>query len=339
MSLPLTDLDGWQAWDRLLETTPATGFMQSSLWARFRAPVGYDFFGVTLKDAGAIIGGAVVAKWRYAPQCCFYYIQDGPVLPADESDARQVFNAILSRVEQYRQRESQTVSHLRIEPRWECLPDFVQGFGTPDFRDQFTEPRNTLCIDLRMPEEAILAQMKPKGRYNIRIAQRHGVTIVEDNSAQGLTDFVRIQRRTALRQKIRTKPPSYFRNLVDVMLPERKASLFFAEYRDRRIAAALVVYFGGRATYFFGGSLVLHRQVMAPYLLHFEIMRAARGAGYQWYDLWGVAPPDAPEHPWQAISEFKRKFGGSEVKLVPTLDLVYDRAAYEQFIASERDAV
>jgi lipid II:glycine glycyltransferase (peptidoglycan interpeptide bridge formation enzyme) len=331
-----SDGDRWQAWDSFLEATPDTGFMQSSWWAMTRSPVGFEYFAVTLKDGNTIVGGALVAKWAYAPGRCFYYMQDGPVLPADEAAAGQVFAAILGNVEQHRRAEEETVSHLRIEPRWRRLPGFVRGFEAPAFEDPYREPRDTLCIDLRPPEQEILAQMKPKGRYNIRVAQRLGVTIVEDASDRGIADFLRIQRRTAVRQGMERKPPRYFRTLASVFSSARKLSIFFAEYRGRRIATALVVYFGRRATYLFGGSLDLHRRVMAPYLLHFEIMRKARALGCEWYDLWGVAPENQPDHRWRNISNFKRKFGGVEVCLVPTLDYVYDPAAYEQYAAATR---
>jgi len=138
------------------------------------------------------------------------------------------------------------------------------------------------------------------------------------------------------RQGIEAKPGSYFRDLISIASPLRQAALFFAEYRGRRLAAALVTYLGGKATYFFGGSLVLHRKVMAPYLLHFEIMRRAKARGCEWYDFWGIAPKDDPDHPWQDISAFKRKFGGVEVNLVPALDYVYDAAAYERYVAAEK---
>ncbi|RDJ93403.1 peptidoglycan bridge formation glycyltransferase FemA/FemB family protein, partial [Lacticaseibacillus rhamnosus] len=68
------------------------------------------------------------------------------------------------------------------------------------------------------------------------------------------------------------------------------------------------------------------------------IMRKARALGYEWYDLWGVAPEDEPDHPWQHISVFKRKFGGVELALVPTLDYVYDTTAYDYYAATKREA-
>lgn len=330
--------DRWNVWDGFLKARPDTGFMQSSWWADFRATTGYDHFAVILKDRNVIVGGAVVMRFAYTPDSCFYYIPEGPVLPTDDEAAGEVFEAVLAAIDDRRKTETQTISHLRIEPRWPRRPGFVSGFrALPAFMDSYVEPRNTLCIDLRPSEAEILAQMKPKGRYNIRLAKRHGVSVIEDMSEQGLADFQRIYDDMAARQGIAAKPPEYFRTLLSLLSSHQQGSLFFAEYEGIRLATAIAVYFGRRATYFFGGSLDRHREVMAAYLLHFEIMRRAKVMGHEWYDLWGVAPANEPDHPWQDISAFKRKFGGVELNLVPTLDYVYDPAAYEQYLAAEGD--
>jgi lipid II:glycine glycyltransferase (peptidoglycan interpeptide bridge formation enzyme) len=331
-AVPATDR--WQAWDRFLGTTDGTGFMQSSWWADFRTTTGYRNFGTVLKDQNTIVGGALVLRYSPTPDTCFYYVPEGPVLPEDEAVAAAVFEGMLEAIDEERKNDPLTVSHLRIEPRWLSVPGFIRGFeAVPEFRDGYMEPRNTLCVDLRLPEDAILCQMRPKGRYNIRVAQRHGVSIVEDSSAGGLADFLGIYREMTRRQGIGRKPESYFRNLLSSLSFLRQGSLFFAEHEGMRVAAALVVYFGRRATYFFGASLDTHRHVMAPYLLHFEIMRRARAMGHDWYDFWGIAPESQPNHPWQNITAFKRKFGGVELNLVPTMDHVYDRSAYHAYMA------
>lgn len=278
------------------------------------------------------MGGAVVMKFTEADGQCFYYIPEGPALPDDESTAEQVFASILDSVEEQRRTEAQIVSHLRIEPRWPRVPHFVRGFRPAP---SFFEPRNTLCVDLRPPEAAILAQMKPKGRYNIGLAERRGVSVVEDSSSGGVADFLEIYRETTTRHGLRGKPDSYFWTLVPLLTSLDRGSVFFAEHEGTRLATALVVYFGRRATYFFGGSVASDRGVMAPYLLHFEIMRRAKAMAHEWYDFWGVAPADAPDHPWQNLSVFKRKFGGQAVDLVPTLDYVYDEAAYDEYVAGQ----
>jgi lipid II:glycine glycyltransferase (peptidoglycan interpeptide bridge formation enzyme) len=319
-----------------VETTPEAGFMQSSWWAEFRNYCGFENFGITLTDGKDIVGGAVVLKYVYSEDLCFYYIQDGPVLPSDPLVAEEVFRAVLEAIDERRRTEPCAVSHLRIEPRWLHLPRFVSGFrAVPPLADHYLEARDTRCIDLRPSEAAILAQMKPKGRYNIGVARRHGVSVIEDTSAQGLGDFQSIYEETATRQGMEAKPPDYFQTLVSLISDPRRGSLFFAEYQGMRLATALIVYCGLRATYFFGGSRDIHRHVMAPYLLHFEIMRKAKALGHEWYDLWGIAPANEPDHPWRDFSVFKAKFGGVEVHLVPTLDYVYDPLilAHDQYAA------
>jgi lipid II:glycine glycyltransferase (peptidoglycan interpeptide bridge formation enzyme) len=311
--------------------------MQSSWWVEFRNYCGFENFGIVLKDGETIVGGAVVLKYWYSDNCSFYYIQDGPVLPEDPMAAEEVFRAVFATIEERRKTEAQVVSHLRIEPRWLRLPGFVSGFrAIRPLADPYLEARDTRCVDLRPAEAAILAQMKPKGRYNVGVARRHGVSVIEDTSEQGLRDFLAIYEETTTRQGIEPKAPDYFERLVSLLSPAHRGALFFAVYQGRRIATALVVYFGERATYFFGGSRDIDRQVMAPYLLHFEVMRTARALGHEWYDLWGIAPANEPDHPWQNFSVFKAKFGGVEVHLVPTLDYVYDEAAYDGYVAGQR---
>ena len=74
---------------------------------------------------------------------------------------------------------------------------------------------------------------------------------------------------------------------------------------------------------------------MAPYLLHFEIMRKAKALGCRYYDLFGVTPSGEPDDGWKDISVFKRKLGGRELRLVPTLEYVYDPVAYEEWELTE----
>jgi peptidoglycan pentaglycine glycine transferase (the first glycine) len=329
--------NAWSAWDRFLEVTPATGFMQSSWWADFRTTVGFAHFGAILRSGGEVVGGAMVQRLRHRCGSAFYYIQDGPVLPDDSPAAEEVLAATLEAIEEHRLAEPVAVSHLRIEPRWEreqvAVP--LAGFEPIGRRDCYREPRNTLCIDLRPEPGAILAAMRPKGRYNIAVALRHGVRIVEDTTSRGLADFLRIYRDTADRQGFRTKHPAYFESLLARAIPGRRAAIHFAEHGGLRLAAALVIRFGSRATYFYGGSLAERREVMAPSLLHFEIMVRAREAGHAWYDLWGVAPEGDVTSGWAGLSVFKRRFGGREMSLLPTLDYVYDRSAYMRYVACE----
>lgn len=314
-------------------TRPDAGFMQSSWWAEFRAAAGFRNFGVIIRRQGIVTGGGVVHSYSWRPGEGFYYLPEGPVLPADPARGREVFAAVLGAVRHHRHAEPLSISHLRIEPRWQELPPFLEEFDiVPAPEDVFTEPRHTLCVDLRGSETGILAQMHPKGRYNIAVARRHGVTVVEDGSAAGIADFLALYQGMTERKGLRSKPDDYFTTLIPALTATGRGSLLFAQLGDERVATILVVYFGVRGTYFFGASGDAHREVMAPYLLQFEGMRHAKGRGCEWYDLWGIAPTAAPEHPWHGITEFKMKFGGDRLDLVPTLDLIFDRGAYARYL-------
>jgi lipid II:glycine glycyltransferase (peptidoglycan interpeptide bridge formation enzyme) len=290
-----------------------------------------------LRDGDTIVGGALVFARSFAPGKCYYYIPDGPVFLEQDSptEQEQVFRAVMSFVERKRQIEQRVVSHLCINPRWEHVPDFVTGFR--ESSHYYGTPRDTLYIDLTASESAILAQMKPKGRYNISLAQRYGVSVVEDTSSRGIEDFVSIYRETFDRKGKRGRSCGYFHDLIPRLQAADRGSIFFAECQGTRVATALVVYCGRMATYYYGGSRAIHRNMMAPYLLHFEIMRAAKRRGCQSYDLFGVAPQGAPSDGWQNISIFKRKFGGREIRFVSSLECVYDPAAYQEWKDTEAE--
>lgn len=320
-------------WDRFLQTSKLDiSFMQSSWWADFLADRGWGNFGVVFRDGEDIIGGTRVLTRSFAPGKCYYYVAEGPVLPDNEADAEQLFEAVLAYIDQKRKKEPELVSHLRLELRWTKRPSFVQGCREAK---SWMEPRNTLHIDLRPAEAAILAQMKPKGRYNIGVARKKGVTVIEDRSPKGVADFLDIYGETMNRHGLRGKRTGYFHDLIEDLDALNCGSLFFADYQGMRLATALVIFFARRATYFYGGSRPLHRQTMAPYLLHFEAMRKAKTMGCHWYDFYGIAPPDKPAHRWANISTFKRKFGGQELSFVPALDFIYDSEGYADYRRSK----
>jgi lipid II:glycine glycyltransferase (peptidoglycan interpeptide bridge formation enzyme) len=247
------------------------------------------------------------------------------VLPADPAEAKYVFAATMISIDMQRRSERGVVSHVRLEPRWQVTPEFVRGFREGRGRK---EPRHTLCIDLTLSDTAILEQMKPKGRYNVRLAARKGVTVVEDRSERGFSDFLTLYRETFHRHGLRGHSDRYMKKLRDLVFPFDRGTIFFAEYEGQRLATALVLYHGDTATYKYGGSAVTHRNVMAPYLLHYEVMLEAKARGHKWYDFYGMASTNAPDHRHAGFSAFKSKFGGTRYCWVPALEHVYDEDAF-----------
>lgn len=195
------------------------------------------------------------------------------------------------------------------------------------------QPEHTLMIDLSKSESDILSQMKQKGRYNIKIAEKHGVKV----STGKIKDFYQLYQTMAKRQKITFRKESYFQKLVDILGEKDYVQVFKAESENGKIlASAIVVFYQDVATYLFGGSSDEDRQLMAPYKLQFEAMREAKKRGCRYYDMFGIAPNDDPKHPWAGVTRFKRQFGGQEFTYLGSWDRVFSPTKYLLFKLAEK---
>ncbi len=314
--------------------------MQSSAWIQCRSEDGYEHRALVLKDeAGAVVAGAVVGRWTLDDGSAFHYVQEGPLLPQEPELREQVASTLAQSLLKIVRADPAPVSHVRLEPRnasdaglWSQF-----GFAVSALDDRFVEPRHSRWIHLQASEVDRLAAMKPKGRYNVQLARRHGVTVREDASAAGFKTFYAIREDTAARQGLSSRSQAYFSCIRKAFGPA--ARVFIAELDGHALAAALVLVFGQRATYFYGGSRTQHREVMAPYLLHHEIMNVLAAEGINTYDLWGTSPPGCDGHAFDGISAFKRKLGGVDIALAPTLDLVIDAQAYRAHAQREATPV
>lgn len=327
--------ESWGEWDRFVAGHPDGGFLQSAAWARCRTLSGFQVLAVILRDDAdnSIVGGGVLYRRDFDKgRGSFYYLQEGPLLPDHPDEARAVFDAIRARIGRDQRAGAPPASHLRVElrrPDWPGAISRGPGFEASRLRDPYHDPRHSLCVDLGPDEAGRLAAMRPKGRYNIGVARRHGVTVVRDDSQAAIDEFVEIQTLNDERHDLSPRNGDYYRAILAAF--GDRAGLHFAELAGRRLATALVIRFGERATYFFGGSRPEQRQAMAPYLLHHEVMNAVRQAGCRCYDFWGIAPADQPDHRWAGISAFKRKFGGVEVSHVAAHDMILDADLYRRY--------
>ena len=222
----------------------------------------------------------------------------------------------------------------------------IKALEAVNFIKSFEEmqPEHTLVIDLSKTEDEILAEMKQKGRYNIKVAKKHGVSVKESDSIE---NFYSLYETMAKRQKISYRNKDYFSKLFDILKEKDYVKVFEATINNevttrsntdtnKTLAAAIVVYYEKRATYLFGGSSQEEKQTMAPYLLHWEIIKDAKQNGFVEYDLFGVAPEDQPKHRWANVTSFKKKFGGDYLELVGSFDLVLRPFEYKLFKLAEK---
>jgi len=266
--------------------------LQSWAWGQFQQAAGSKPHYLLGPDWQALVIEQALPfgkKYWYAPR--------GPLGNADAALA-----AIIGQAQPDHQ-----IIFVRVEPQ--AVPQGV--LPTKDI-----QPKDNWTVDLQPETEKILAGMKPKHRYNISLAARHGVT-VRQGGRQDLIDVWKLLLETARRNNFRLHPQSYYWEMWDHLAPDY-LRLFVAEFQGQMLAASLVTVFGQTATYLHGGSSQQKKELMAPYLLHWEAIKQARAIGCAGYDLGGIS--EDPNHAWAGITRFKKGFGGHRVSFPGTYD-------------------
>lgn len=328
-------------WDHLVQQLSG-GVLQSWAWGEFKAHFGWRPERIVVTEGGRVTAAAQVL-FRHLPGGLWTtaYVPKGPLLdPRAPSDASA--QALLSAVRQAcGQRHA---AFLKVEPDWEEEPQarcWLESRGFLPSR-QTVQPQRTVLVDLRPDEQTILAQMKPKTRYNIHLAERKGVC-VRLSTADGLPAFYRLLQTTGQRDRFGIHTQEYYTQAYRCFVAQDAVALIEARYQDQTLAAVMVFAWGNKAWYMYGASSNAERQRMPNHLLQWEAMRWAKARGCETYDLWGIPDVDEAQVGSDiAVAEeqgvlsagmgglyrFKRGFGGRVARYVGAWDYAYNEPLY-----------
>ncbi|NTU70005.1 peptidoglycan bridge formation glycyltransferase FemA/FemB family protein, partial [bacterium] len=188
----------------------------------------------------------------------------------------------------------------------------------------------TNILDISQSEEEILKNMKPKGRYNIRLAQKKGVIVKKITNEEDLKDYENMNKETETRDKFTARSFSYINNLFKMLIKDKNGCAYIAYLNNEPLSGIVVSWQGKRATYMYGASSNKHRNLMAPYLTQWTAIKNAKKLGITSYDFFGTAPTNAPEtHKWRGITSFKEKFGGKQIEYTSGYDLIIKPYIYK----------
>jgi lipid II:glycine glycyltransferase (peptidoglycan interpeptide bridge formation enzyme) len=234
---------------------------------------------------------------------------------------------------------------IKVEPEIEqsaAATSALRDIGLEKSRHDVQISRATIIVDLRPDEDAMLASFKPKSRYNIRLAQRRGVTVapvpLDDHS---LDTMYSLMASTRDRAGFTLRSKAYFSQYWHLHAAAGQGQLFFASLDGEVLAGVFATYLGKKAWYKDGGSTKEHAAVMAPHLLQWEVMRWLRARGVEAYDLVAVPPPAelTPAHPLFGLYRFKSGFNEHITEYVGTWDLPIRRRRFAAWNAvAERAA-
>jgi lipid II:glycine glycyltransferase (peptidoglycan interpeptide bridge formation enzyme) len=316
---------------------PAGHLLQSSTWGQLKSHFGWTPVQVQTDSATALV------LFRQLPLgLTLAYIPKGPV--GDWNDTARC-QKLLGQIH-LEARRRRTI-FLKIEPdiaeasenggpKTQRAVSFLThcGFVPADT----IQPKTTIVVDISSDEETILAAMKQKTRYNIRLAQRKEVTVRLGTEAD-LPTFYALARETSKRDGFGIHSLAYYQTAFHLFAPDRCA-LLLAEYKEEPLAALMTFRHGTTAYYFYGASSNSHRNLMPAYLLQWEAIRWAKTYHCENYDLWGIpdASPARLETEFTQRSDglwgvyrFKRGFGGQIIRSIGAFDYVYNPQLYKLY--------
>jgi lipid II:glycine glycyltransferase (peptidoglycan interpeptide bridge formation enzyme) len=347
--------EDWRQWDVFVASHSLGNIHQTSQWGGFQASRGaeWKFWVIGAFLGEKLVGGALILRRRLPFGRCWLYIPKGPLIDYTEAAGQAQLNLLLTELKALGRREKAVF--LRVEPG--LVEKGPAGFGLHsafDWRKEgfrpahaHYQPENTLIVDLKETEQQILAQMKPKGRYNIKVAEKKGVKVLlagrEISEKEAVSEFHRLLVETTSRDGFAGHAPEYYLEMLE-KLGKKQVKLYLAKLDDKIIAGIIVTFYGDLAIYYFGASSNQYRNVMAPYLLQWEAMRTAKQSGQSWYDFLGTAPLEEAaaeraeggagefsydrKHAWAGVTEFKLKFGGKKVAFYPGREQIYQPLFY-----------
>ncbi len=224
--------------------------------------------------------------------------------------------------------------------------EFQLNYGTENhnLRKSNTNilPINTIVVDLFPDEEIILLKMKPKTRYNIKLALKKGVE-VHSAGIGGLDVWYELYKETAIRNGLHINDKVFFYSVFASKLESENddvlVDLLVSYYDNRPLAAMFLLVSCQRATYLYGASSSERRDLMPTYALQWRAMQLAKSYGCIEYDMFGVAPNNDPSHPMYGLYKFKQGFGGTIYHQLGCWDYPFDEEKYNFVRAMEINAL
>lgn len=318
-----------QEWQEFISGCPNAHILQTKAWGELKSHFGWTPAWLIQGNLGAqILLQGLPLGYQVA------YIPRGPVSSSGSLINHPDWPALQQELDDYCL--EQRVVFLKMEPDlWvEELDGNDQPF--PGFRSSShsIQPPRTIVVNLEGTEDQILARMKSKTRYNIRLADKKGVTVREINSVDPFYDLL---QGTSDRAAFGIHTRAYYQKTFQLFQPLDACAIFLAEFNGIPLASIMVFQFGERSWYFYGASADEHRELMSTYLIQWEAMRWAKERGCRNYDLWGVPDQDftALEEGFTSRSDglwgvyrFKRGFGGQLLRASGPWDRIYNQPLY-----------
>ncbi len=282
-------------------------FLQTEEWLEFQKSIGRPTWRF---DNEKVVANIIQHDLPFGMN--YLYIPHGPEIHLDKitgglKNELEHFIAYIRKIA-----KEQKSIFIKIEPLQDSVIELLYGAGLKKSSKEI-QPHRSVIVDLEKSEDELLAEMHHKTRYNIKVAERHGLKLAV---RKDLDTFWKLLEQTAKKDNFFTHPKEYYNKLCN--MPGLMAETVFVEHDGQSIAGAIWLAYGDTAYYLHGAMDrdPKYKPMMAPYFLQWELIKTAKNYGMKHYDFWGI---DAQKYP--GVTKFKLNWGGRQVEHPGAFDL------------------
>ena len=304
-------------WNKVTEAFPEANFLQSPSYAKMN-----EILGAKVIEEDFSGKGRALMIVRNAKRGRYLEVPCGPLINWQD---KKLVNEVMNKIKVVAEKEN--CVFVRMRPQLFATKENLELLESLGLKKSpmHLAAEHTVIIDLKPSEEELLAGMRRQTRYDVRRANKLGIKILRDDSEEIFKEFHKVQAETAKRQGF--IPPDF-----KTLLAERKAldsEIYIAETAEgEKIAYGLIVKDGREGDYYEAASTLLNRKMPGAHALLWQVIKDLKKAGYERFNLWGIAPAGQPNHRYAGVTTFKTGFGGEIVEYVPAHDMIISRVGY-----------
>lgn len=319
--------------ERAIYNSVVTHPLQSFEWGEFRKKTGIKVIRRGIYDGNKLVDGfqITIHKIPHTPFTIGYVPKGTMPTPEQIEELKKIG------------KEEKCV-FIQLEPnieqdtkeKWKIVPSAHPLFTKENF-----------VLDLSPSEEELLKKMHPKTRYNIRVAQKRGVVVEENDSENAFEKYLQLTEETTSRQGFYAHTKNYHRAMWEALHPTTKdqrlktdkltAHLFTAMFEKQILVTWILFVFQDTLYYPYGASSSLNREVMASNLMMFEAIRYGKKIGMKKLDMWGALGEDPDKHdPWYGFHRFKEGYGPRHVTYIGSFDLIINPFMYQLYKIADK---
>ena len=299
-------------------------FLNTENWLEFQKYIGRK--GERF-DNGKIVANIIILDTPIKKN--LIYIPHGPELRVNRLDGG-LKNEIRNFIRYLKEMaEENKAIYIKMEPLEDWVAELMVPQGFKRSRKEVQASRSVI-LDLGRPEEEILTGMHHKTRYNIRVAEKNSIRIESSNDVEVLWNLL---NKTSKRQKFHAHPKAYYKKLFEFFKdnPGIKSEIILAWLGDKPVAGVFLLTHGDTCYYLHGGSDYDYHNVMAPYALHWHVIKELNKKGIKHYDFGG-----SESVKWAGITRFKLGWGGRQIEYPGSFDLPVSKFWYLAYNAARK---